>query len=336
MFRSPNDEWFSENRAIKAWLVLLTVCTVALLAYLRKGFSANLRPMHTSPPGLSRIRANSFPGKESTYGTLVVGCSGNLGNMMFEYASLYGLAKTNNLKPYFACDNGLLYESFKVTITRIERPPEGLTFVSGYLQSWKYFVNYFEEIRKEFTFEDRVRETCEQQFDKILKKLDVASSYVSVGIHARRGDFVRFGHAAANATFLHDAVALARRELSPLDRRIVFIVAGNDFQWNTNHVNASADVYVLKPISAAVDMCILSLCDHIIYSSGSYGWWSAFLSNGRAWYQKDICLPGTPLCLNHKFFVVLKDKITVIGSLGFSTIMPAIFADSPANKVSVQ
>ncbi|VDO96586.1 unnamed protein product [Soboliphyme baturini] len=257
-------------------------------------------------------------------GRIYARCSINLANMMFQYASLYGIAKANNLWPYFECEKTLLYDTFRLSIPRVTSSPKNATFLSekaccmhdqqmmklgcgkdyvtdGYLQSWLYFLDYEKELRKEFTFTSEVSHVCSETFAKIRKELNASSDTVAVGVHVRRGDLlepalVNKGYVAANEAFMRVAIFTAQKVLTEPAKRLIIIIVGQEYQWNMKNVPESPDVYVLSPVSAAVDMCVLSKCNHVIYSVGTYGWWSAFLANGRTFYMKQFCNPGSEMC----------------------------------------
>lgn len=40
-------------------------------------------------------------------------------------------------------------------------------------------------------------------------------------------------------------------------------------------------------VEPAVDMAILSLCDVVVLSIGTFGWWGAYLSNGKVIYNEN-------------------------------------------------
>ena len=50
-----------------------------------------------------------------------------------------------------------------------------------------------------------------------------------------------------------------------------------------------------------VDISILSLCNHTIITSGSFGWSGAWLANGTVVYLRDFPKPGSELYKN--FFI---------------------------------
>uniref|UniRef100_A0A183J6B3 L-Fucosyltransferase n=1 Tax=Soboliphyme baturini TaxID=241478 RepID=A0A183J6B3_9BILA len=231
---------------------------------------------------------------------LVVRCVGGLGNLMFQYASLYGLAKTNRLKPIFECENSTLEDVFRnLSIARSNQSSKPLvevnsdpccTFkqslttllenrsyhVAGFVQSWKYFSPYMDDIRQQFVFQPEVEHE--------LKRWSNGSELI--GIHTRRNDYTqlyyrRFGHFPTEPGFLRMAIGWFRKRF--------------EYDWNVANSPKNDSVMVLQPRSPGVDMCVLSRFPHVIFSSGTFGWWAAFLANGTAAHGK-LCRPNSNLC----------------------------------------
>ena len=47
--------------------------------------------------------------------------------------------------------------------------------------------------------------------------------------------------------------------------------------------------------SAGHDLAVLSMCDHMIVSAGTFGWWAAWLANGTTVYFDNWPRNGTTL-----------------------------------------
>jgi galactoside 2-L-fucosyltransferase 1/2 len=154
-----------------------------------------------------------------------------LGNQMFLYASLYGLAKRNKKTPILDANNPMpLLKYFPISTS--ERPLTPLRWIeareqsanaysselsrltsnlniqlNGYLQSWKYFEHEFDDLRnEEFAFVARSSRRC----IRTVRKLRTSMNCTLVGVHVRRGDFAlahntEFGHSPASATYVIDA-----------------------------------------------------------------------------------------------------------------------------------
>lgn len=253
--------------------------------------------------------------------------SGRIGNEMFQYASLYGLAKANYKQPFlntssnfavtkifnlsipygnspsnnFVVDEETACCEFKENSTRMNCD-QNVT-LEGFRQSYKYFDKYKIEIKKEFTFRDSVLKHCQKVIHRMLRRFEAKNitNCFLVGVHMRRGDFVYdlyqdAGFVPAEATYLRNAIDYYEKRLLDQCPCLVFLVTGNDITWNLNNVPKKFNIIVLPPNSAAVDLCVLSKCNASIISTGSFGWWAAYLADGPTTYMKYQCRPNSPLC----------------------------------------
>lgn len=141
---------------------------------------------------------------------------GRLGNKLFDYASLYGLAKINRKKPIQSTyDNKQHLNIFKnlsipyanyslVTFINYlqngccrfnehftKMPCDRNVTVSGFKHSYKYFDKFKEELKNEFTFNETINKDCDAILQKALLQINLnfGNCFV-VGAHMRRGDFV--------------------------------------------------------------------------------------------------------------------------------------------------
>ena len=44
-----------------------------------------------------------------------------------------------------------------------------------------------------------------------------------------------------------------------------------------------------------IDLALASLCDHMIITVGTYGWWAGWLSGGQVIYYADYPIPGSKI-----------------------------------------
>ncbi|ESO89989.1 hypothetical protein LOTGIDRAFT_164689 [Lottia gigantea] len=219
---------------------------------------------------------------------------GRLGNHMFGYASLIGIAHSNNLIPVIS-ESNLLWDVFKLPIHyghfeanvvirqknvgTYEKIVENLepkdTLLDGYWQSWKYFENVKDELlTKHFLLHDDVDLESDQFILNALKEKHKTKDTTIVGVHIRRGDFVRQrlkGFSAAPVSYYYKAMNYFRRKYSDL----LFIMVSNDVFWAEDHLDQGEDIYYSHntPDKMALDLAILSKCNHSVISSGSFSWW---------------------------------------------------------------
>lgn len=261
--------------------------------------------------------------KNCNYITWSFNPSMGLGNRMFIYASLFGLAKYNSKQPYISDFDFELNKIFQLTIlpNKLQSEPHfttreenGLDIGSfklncnqsvrlgGYRQSWKYFADFSQEIKKEFKFIAKIEEKCAGKLSNILKKYECKSiNCILIGAHMRRGDFtlqskIEFGHQPATQLYLHQAVNYYDQMFH--NYSVLYLLLGNDYEWNLNNSQNISNnrIVVLTPETPGVDLCILTKCNHTIISAGSYGWWAGFLTGRLVTYMKHQCRPGSPLC----------------------------------------
>ena len=244
---------------------------------------------------------------------------GRLGNHLFEYASILGIAETTGKSVFFSNadelrdvlknpgEHGLrvnmesrcrlaetLRESHGCQYDRrlIDLEPGKDYDIGDYLQSWMYFYRLRDEVRKALTFTDEIVRNATRVVDSL--KLEFPDTTL-VGIHVRRGDLAATddetlraqGYLTAPADFFQRSMAYFRRRFP----NVTFIVLGEDREWSTAHIPpVDNDVVVLEPNSPAVDMQILSMTDHMIRTVGTFGWWAAFKMAGRPTvvYLKDF------------------------------------------------
>ncbi|XP_046555087.1 galactoside 2-alpha-L-fucosyltransferase Sec1-like [Haliotis rubra] len=242
--------------------------------------------------------------------TVTVAVRGRLGNNMFEYASLLGIAVSTGKKPLIPKSkelNILFNISFTGDIhnqpsTRVSEKqygaydrklltlPGGNVEVWGYLQSWKYFHCIKASLRKEFIFRQKYIDLSGQCFEKYTNK---HKNRTVIGIHVRRTDMTsggKRGYVAAPLSYIKKAIAHMNTKFhNPL-----FLIATDDKNWCRKYV-VSSDIILMENSDPFVDFATLTLCDHIIMTVGTFGWWAAWLGDGYAVYYRDFPRPGSEL-----------------------------------------
>lgn len=271
------------------------------------------RPIYVSDPSKSVICHTFSPGR--------------LGNHLFEYASILGIAETTNKTFFFFNDEELqkvlkhppVQESSLLMRDRCRHAEKlwnsrgcqydrrlinlepGKDYVIGdYLQSWLYFDVTRDAVREAVTFADDIVRNATRVLNSL--KLQFPNT-TFVGVHVRRGDLVTKwrqlspqGYLTASPEFFQRAMTYFRRRFS----RVAFVVLGEDRKWSAEHIPpVDNDVVVLEPNSPAVDMQILSMMDHMIRTVGTFGWWAAFKMAGRPTvvFLKQFVRPNSSISL---------------------------------------
>jgi Glycosyl transferase family 11 len=143
----------------------------------------------------------------------------------------------------------------------------------GYWQSERYFSESADAIRADFTLRHPLA-------DANGKLLELARSSGSVGLHVRRGDFVRLNHAAK----MHGLCSIDyyRRAIALVQSRVPhchFLIFSDDPQWARAELPLdSPAVFVTgNAETPEQDLALMSACKHHIIANSSFSWWAAWL-----------------------------------------------------------
>ena len=245
-----------------------------------------------------------------------------LGNQMFGFASCLGIADTLGYN-YILKSTFPLWKYFqikkqpKMELTNLITLTEGkwrdenwkknstnlsrnLT-LTGYFQAWTYFKDIKDELRKYFTIKPQYLERARQ-----FIRDNVPGIKTTICVHVRRGDFLykssqTEGRTVADKEYINKSMNFFRKKYSDA----YFIIVSEDVDWCWNNIfgddfilsdmHFSIGYQILKFGEAVVDLSIMSLCDHAIITSGTFGWWGGWLSGGTVIYLKDFPRPGSQL-----------------------------------------
>ncbi|XP_055333944.1 galactoside alpha-(1,2)-fucosyltransferase 2-like [Paramacrobiotus metropolitanus] len=249
-----------------------------------------------------------------------------LGNWMFALAAVYGIARqhqwqwnpafpgssqgiplVHERKHYFrefsieTAENSTVYQELKTKgfamydpiVTKINTLYHNVSIsLDGYLQAYRYFDLYREDIKQLFLFNVEIFFTAisliSNLLDDYLKRTPSTKNWKNlpnlVGIHVRRGDILeeRYraeGHEPATEAYLLRATLHMEMAYAPA----LFIIVTNDVIYCRKVFKGDSFLFV-EHQTEDVDMAMLTLMDYIVLSVGSFGWWAAYLSDAREVY----------------------------------------------------
>ncbi|CAC5358221.1 FUT1_2 [Mytilus coruscus] len=169
-----------------------------------------------------------------------------------------------------------------------------------YLHSWKYFHGYEDRIRKVLVFKRHLLTFSENVIKNLISKhgFHSRSDAITVGIHVRRGDMVKKFQRGYNVPTKNYFANAIRYMSSKFNKTILFIIASNDKEWTLKNVISNKDlknykIELLTNDKPEVDFTILSNCNHVITSVGTFGWWMGWIANGLTIYYKWPARPNT-------------------------------------------
>ena len=242
-----------------------------------------------------------------------IGSLGRLGNQMFEYATLRGIAAKHGYEWMIpppenkGIENYSLHECFKLSPDRkegimdpchyaqepyfhfceelYEKCPDGVS-LHGFFQSWRYFHNVEDELRKDYTFHEGISEPCKEMMQELDGKEPIM-------LHVRRGDpnltdprGFKWSYTQCGAQHPVQPIDYYEKELSKFDENQPVIVFSDSVEWVKEQEFFSGDRFLIsEPVdkyadgsfTPYADLCLMSLCSHAIIANSSMSWWGAWL-----------------------------------------------------------
>ena len=144
----------------------------------------------------------------------------------------------------------------------------------GYRQSFKYFYKHENLIRSSIKIKTEIRNDVLRHLSSSFK------TQTTVGLHVRRGDFLREDHqrvgfSVSNLDFISHAIAYVRNRICKSS--CAFIVVSDDLKWCKDNIKHD-NIHYSPFHDAGRDLYLLTQCNHNIVTSGSFGWMSAWLN----------------------------------------------------------
>lgn len=154
-------------------------------------------------------------------------------------------------------------------------------FYDGYWQSYQYFDSCRDVILKEFTFPKISME------DKLNFELNerLKNEENSVGIHIRRGDYLKNWkyRGLCDIDYYQKAIAYILEYIkSPK-----FFLFSDDIDWVKENISPLLKGYVVTfvnwnhSINSYKDMQLMAMCKNLIIANSSFSWWAAYLNQNN-------------------------------------------------------
>ena len=242
-----------------------------------------------------------------------LGSNGRLGNQMFQYAALRGIAANRGFDwlipppDSYGDSNYGLFDCFKMSSVKEENfgyltaqsissnqfhfskeffdgCPDNVN-LHDYFTTEKYFENVKDIIREDFTFKDEILEPCKE----IIDQLDNP-----IFMHLRRGDYVvnPSAHPICPIEYYEEA-------LTHFDEDRPVIVFSDDIGWCREQPFFESDRFMLSEFDEKYaqtcdtlqgrqqalipyfDLCMMTLCTGGIIANSTMSWWGAWLMQNR-------------------------------------------------------
>jgi hypothetical protein len=176
-------------------------------------------------------------------------------------------------------------------------PHPGTIVLHGYWQSYKYFDEVADDLRKELAF----RYVPGSENAKLIDEIESSSS---VCVHVRRGDYVN------NPSFSEALGACGidyyQRALTKISEKIAnpkFFVFSDDPDWAESNLQLPGQTAFMRQNlgrSDVEDLRLMSRCKHFIIANSSFSWWGAWLAHSpnkiviapARWFLQDKTPPA--------------------------------------------
>jgi len=228
-----------------------------------------------------------------------LGKLGRLGNQMFQFSALKGIARKNGyqfcIPPSQNTDewkDHQLFGSFKmdgvnelnIQYVDNDRPvvfedkfyfnekifnecPDWVS-IHGFFQTEKYFKHIRDELIQDFQFIDEVQKSC----NDMMRQLEEPP----IALHIRRTDYITNpNHNSLNLSYYKEA-------LTRFDDDAIVLVFSDDPEWcHEQHIFSGDRFMIADGNTNTVDMCLMTMCSGHIIANSSFSWWGAWLSNSK-------------------------------------------------------
>ena len=163
---------------------------------------------------------------------------------------------------------------------KLLKDPSG-KFYDGYWQSYQYFDSFRSIIIKEFTFPTFEQE--DKQNYELANKLIVENN--SVGIHIRRGDYLKNWkyRGLCGLDYYKQAIAYILEHITSPK----FYLFSDDIEWCQENISPLLKGYDVSfvnwnhHLNSYKDMQLMTMCKSLIIANSSFSWWAAYLNQNN-------------------------------------------------------
>jgi hypothetical protein len=245
----------------------------------------------------------------SMIGMNILGNNGRLGNQMFQYAALVGIAKNmgyeycipdhsqfidagNAFSVYHQLQHcfemthlgnrfGMLdgdeleLHQYEFCEELFNECPDNVS-LRGYFETEKYFKNVEKEIRKDYTFKDYILEKVVKKFETYLK-----DNPVSIVVRKFSESFDYHG---CELNHRNLPIEYYKKCIDYFGKDRTYIICSNDIDWCKEQDIFKGKNFIFNDTlennikKGHYDMCLISLCSDFIVANSSFSWWGAWLS----------------------------------------------------------
>jgi hypothetical protein len=225
------------------------------------------------------------------------GCC-DFGVQMGEYACMFSIGKQIGLEPVFFIEHHLntvfglrLTEPFvsqpkvcsttDIDFNSFVKIPNGHSSLSVLSSNMNYDIvgdagmyDCYDDMRNDildlFTFKNEITEKCQDYINSIK-----TNDEITIGMHFRRGDYLLIAGLKLSLNYYYEAIDYFNEKFK--NQKIKYLIFSNDIEWVKGNLKLDNCVYV-EGMDRYHDMCLMSLCDHMIIANSTFSFWGAYLN----------------------------------------------------------
>ena len=156
-------------------------------------------------------------------------------------------------------------------LRQVDKP----SYLMGYWQSEKYFKDFEQNIRSDFSFKTSL------DGENLATSVSMQGCN-SVSLHVRRGDYVT--HAPTAKILNVCSIDYYQKAITRIAEQVPsphFFVFSDDQQWVRNNLKIPFPTEHIDRnhgMKSYIDMQLMSFCKHQIIANSSFSWWGAWLN----------------------------------------------------------
>lgn len=172
---------------------------------------------------------------------------------------------------WMKCRYNFFYEKQGYTYDDTIKSVPNNTYLYGYWQTEKYFVDCRKDILKMFTPKYALSKGCKDYIQQVSK-------CQSVAVHVRRGDYVALGNCLGPEYYDRAVETINSQIQNP-----IFYVFSDDMEYAKEMFVGKQGTYKYVEYKSdnltLDDFFIMKECRHIIMANSSFSWWAAWLND---------------------------------------------------------
>lgn len=223
-----------------------------------------------------------------TYSKFGSSVRGNLGNSLFQYASVFGLSKKYNqelilpkwkYRYYFnkLINDGNKYfpkvaeSSYHYNENDWLKLKNGSWDIDGWLQSEKYWEHSKEDIKNLLSWKEQFKQS-------VLTKFGDNNLENTIAISVRRGDYV--DNPNYNLLPISYYIQGLINHFPDWQQKRILIFS-DDIPYCKIHFECLPNVWFSDRLNDVEQLCLMSLCSGFIIANSTFSWWGAYLAELR-------------------------------------------------------